>query len=127
MGMRSMMAVVVFCTGTAFAGGDPVADREEMIELAWKRGCFNCHEIDKTIRGPAWVDVAERYRGDDEALERLVVKVRNGGVGNWGDDPMTANRRVPEEDIRTLVGWLLSLEKESDKEVAKDAEEPRKD
>ncbi|MFP3468380.1 c-type cytochrome, partial [Leifsonia sp. SIMBA_070] len=75
-----------------------------MIDLAWDSGCFNCHDVDKTLRGPAWRDVAERYPDDDETFERLVNKVRQGGSGNWGDERMTANTRVPMEDIRTLVG-----------------------
>lgn len=91
------------------ATGDPQALQEQMVELAWKRGCFNCHDLETTIRGPAWQDVGARYRDDPEALERLVLVVRNGGGGNWGDDYMTANRRVPEEDIRQLVGWILTL------------------
>lgn len=83
-----------------------------MIELAWDSGCFNCHDVGRGLRGPAWLDVAERYRDDDEAFERLVITVRDGGSGNWGDERMSPNRRVPEEDIRALVAWILDLERE---------------
>ncbi len=93
------------------AAGFAQADDEAMIDLAWDSGCFNCHDLDKTLRGPAWRDVAKRYHDADEAVfERLVAKVRDGGRGNWGDEAMSANRRVPEEDIRTLVDWILRLE-----------------
>lgn len=96
-------------TGAAFAEMSHEADDEAMIDLAWDSGCFNCHDLDDTLRGPAWRDVAERYRDDDEALARLVVTVRDGGSGNWGEERMTPNRRVAEEDIERLVSWLLSL------------------
>ncbi|MDR5892711.1 hypothetical protein QC820_07760, partial [Halomonas mongoliensis] len=43
------------------------------------------------------------------ALAHLVVTVRDGGSGNWGEERMTPNRRVAEEDIERLVSWLLSL------------------
>lgn len=86
------------------------ASDEAMIDLAFNSGCFNCHDVDQTLRGPAWREVAKRYRGDAGAFERLVVKVRNGGGGVWGNDSMSANKRVPMEDIRTLVRWLLTLE-----------------
>lgn len=112
MKLRLILVAAAIGLSGAHASADADLEREEMVELAWKRGCFNCHEIDTTIRGPAWIDVAERYRDDDTALERLVVKVRDGGSGNWGDDYMSPNRRVPEEDIRKLVGWLLALDKE---------------
>jgi len=88
---------------------EPDSRQQEMVDLAWKRGCFNCHDLDTTLRGPAWRDVGERYQDDSEALERLIPIVRNGGGGNWGDEFMTANRRVPEEDIRQLVEWILTL------------------
>jgi cytochrome c len=91
------------------ADGSP-PDDEAMIELAWESGCFNCHDVDERVRGPAWRAVARRYRDDPEAFERLVATVISGGSGNWGDDAMTANRRVPEADVRTLVQWLLALE-----------------
>jgi len=93
------------------ADGSP-PDDEAMIELAWDSGCFTCHDVDERVRGPAWRDVARRYRDDPEAFERLVATVIAGGGGNWGDDAMTANRRVPEADVRTLVEWLLALELE---------------
>lgn len=86
------------------------SDEVAMLALAEKSRCLNCHEVRETIRGPAWIDVAERYRGRADAREMLVLKVRNGGSGAWGDDYMSPNRRVAEEDVRTLVEWILKLE-----------------
>jgi cytochrome c len=104
-----LAAAVMLPAGNACAEEDSAGD-EAMLELAWDSGCFNCHDVHERIRGPAWVEVARRYRGDDDAFERLVETVISGGSGNWGDDTMSPNRRVPEEDIRTLVEWLLALE-----------------
>ena len=101
-----MLILSLFATATLAADEDYAV----MVELAWKRGCFNCHDVDQTVRGPAWRDVAARYRDDETAFERLIVTVRDGGRGNWGDDFMSPNRRVPEEDIKRLVAWLLTLE-----------------
>jgi cytochrome c len=80
-----------------------------MLELAWSSGCFNCHDLDQTVRGPAWRDVAARYRGDTQAFDILRQRVRDGSGGNWGDDRMSPNRRVAVEDIDRLVRWLLTL------------------
>lgn len=103
-----ILALVV--TGGPPHANDEPADDEAIIELAWDSGCFNCHDVHERIRGPAWIEVAQRYRDDGDALERLVNTVIEGGSGNWGDDVMSPNRRVPEEDVRTLVAWLLALE-----------------
>lgn len=64
---------------------------QAMIDLVWKSRCFNGHDVQEKIRGPAWVEVARCYRGDDTAFERLVVTVREGSSGNWGDDRMSPN------------------------------------
>ncbi|WLI73670.1 c-type cytochrome [Halomonas alkalicola] len=101
---------VLMLSGAAFAEKND----EAMIDLAWESGCFNCHDLDKPLLGPAWRDVAERYRDDDEALSRLVVTVRDGGSGNWGEERMTPNRRAAEEEIERLVSWLLSLDARED-------------
>ncbi|MDR5894245.1 hypothetical protein QC820_15760 [Halomonas mongoliensis] len=58
--------------GAALAETSHEADDEAMIDLAWDSGCFNCHDLDNTLRGPAWRDVAERYRDDDEALAQVL-------------------------------------------------------
>ncbi|MBE0487923.1 MAG: c-type cytochrome [Halomonas sp.] len=101
------LLVALLASGQAQA--DAVEEDEAMIDLAWDSGCFNCHDLNKTLRGPAWRDVAERYRDDGEALDRLVATVREGGSGNWGEERMTPNRRVAEEDIERLVSWILAL------------------
>ncbi|WP_416136972.1 c-type cytochrome [Halomonas sp. HK25] len=106
-GFAACLLMATLAAGMAQASG--ATEDEAMIDLAWDSGCFNCHDLDDTLRGPAWRDVAERYRDDDEALARLVVTVREGGSGNWGEERMTPNRRVAEEDIERLVSWLLSL------------------
>ena len=89
-----------------------VAENETpALELAQKYHCFTCHAIDQKITGPAWRDVAAKYRGDASAEERLVKKVSTGGKGVWGNEmamPPFAPY-VGEKDIRALVKYILSL------------------
>jgi len=80
-----------------------------MLELADKSRCLTCHDVDETVRGPAWRDVAKRYRGKPEVEEVLVAKVYEGGGGVWGNDYMSANKRAGIDNIRILVRWILSL------------------
>ena len=108
---HALLILLLAFSGAVFAkGNDTVYSYEAMIELAEKSRCFNCHDVHDEVRGPPWVKVAERYRGDDSAFERLVTTVKEGGSGNWGDDRMSPNRRVSDENIRILVRWLLTLE-----------------
>lgn len=79
-------------------------------DLAQKSGCFTCHTIEKKLVGPAWIDVAAKYRGQKDAEVRLVGKVAKGGGGVWGAVPMPPNSpRVSEADIKVLVHFILSL------------------
>jgi cytochrome c len=78
-------------------------------ELAKKSACMACHAIDKKLVGPAYKEVAEKYRGDKGAEAKLIEKVKNGGSGVWGQVPMPANSNVKDQDIKTLVKWVLSL------------------
>jgi len=82
---------------------------QEMLDLAERSRCLTCHDVEEKVRGPAWRDVAKRYRGDAGAEARLLVKVREGGTGVWGEDFMSPNKRVSEENLQALVRWILSL------------------
>ncbi len=79
-------------------------------ELAQKQGCLACHGVDKKILGPAYKDVAAKYKGNKEAEAKLIEKVKKGGSGVWGPMPMPANSpRVSDADITTLVKWILAM------------------
>jgi cytochrome c len=78
-------------------------------ELAKQKNCFACHAVDKKLVGPAYKDVAKKYENDKDALPRLAKKVREGGVGVWGQIPMPANTQVNEAESLQLVKWVLSL------------------
>jgi cytochrome c len=78
--------------------------------LAQKSGCLACHSVDKKIIGPAYKEIAAKYKSDKTAEARLIDKVKKGGSGVWGPMPMPANSpQVKDADIKTLVQWVLSL------------------
>jgi cytochrome c len=77
-------------------------------ELAKKHACFACHTLDKKMVGPAYKDVAAKYRADKDAPAKLAAKVKNGSQGVWGTIPMPPNAAVPDADINALVKWILS-------------------
>lgn len=101
--MKSL-AVVLGVAACALASG---AYAQE--DLAKKYNCFACHAVDKKVVGPAYKDVAAKYRGDKTAPAKLFEKVKKGGAGVWGPVPMPPNAAVPDADIKKLVDWILSL------------------
>jgi len=74
-----------------------------------KDGCAACHSVDKAVVGPAYRQVAAKYRGDKTAAGKLEHKVKTGGSGVWGPVPMPPNSAVPDADIKALVSWILTL------------------
>jgi cytochrome c len=78
-------------------------------ELAKKHACTACHAIDKKLVGPAYKDVAAKYKGQKDAEAKLAEKVKKGGSGVWGQVPMPPNAAVKDEDVKTLVKWILAI------------------
>ena len=79
------------------------------IALGKKRNCFACHLIDKKVVGPAWKDVASKYRGDAGAQARMEAKIGKGGGGAWGSMAMPAQPQVTAEDRAILARFILNL------------------
>jgi cytochrome c len=103
--MKKMTAVALVAA-TLLAGVSVTANANEA--LAKKNGCLACHAVDHKVVGPAYKDVAAKYKGQDVEA-KLVEKVKKGGAGAWGSVPMPANAKVSDADLHTLVKWILSL------------------
>lgn len=105
--MKSIVISMIAAAGLMVAGS---ASAAEMNPLAKKHNCTSCHTVDKKLVGPAYADVAKKYKGQADAEAKLVAKVSKGGSGVWGPMPMPPNApKVPEADIKELVKWVLSL------------------
>ena len=92
-------------------GANAALDNKAAEELMKKDGCAACHAIDKKVVGPAYQDVATKYKGDASAPAKLADKVKKGGVGVWGQIPMPPNAQASDADIKNLVEWILTLKK----------------
>ena len=77
-----------------------------------KARCVACHAIDVKRVGPAYKDVAAKYRGDSSAPGKLFDKVRAGGSGNWGEIPMMAHPvdKISDDDLKAAIKWILALD-----------------
>ena len=96
--------LVLAALGITVASGPVFASPE----LAKQKNCLACHAADKKLVGPSYKDVAAKYKGDKDAFAKLAKKIREGGVGVWGQVPMPANPQVNEQEAMTLAKWVLS-------------------
>ena len=132
--MKSQSVVIFLALAVASQSrGGALLTQEDAKKLMQKSGCMSCHAIDKTVIGPAYKDVAKRYKKPDKAtldylkgqkvVDYLQAKVRMGtkpGINkNWIKSPegkpygmMTPNpvNRIPDDQLVSLINYILSLE-----------------
>jgi cytochrome c len=89
---------------TLMAASSPVL---ASADLAAKKNCMACHAVDKKLVGPAYKDVAAKYKAQKDAVAMLATKIQKGSVGVWGQVPMPANPVTPDE-AKQLATWVLS-------------------
>ena len=107
--MKQFVWALLAAAGLFGAAGAHAADAKASEELLKKNACTACHSIDKKMVGPAYKEEAAKYRGHKDAEEKLTEKVKKGGKGVWGEVPMPPNAAVKDEDIKTMVQYVLSL------------------
>jgi cytochrome c len=105
MRFRIMLLVTAGAIGLAGAG---MAAADDQLKLATDKGCTACHNVDKKVIGPAYKEVAKKYKGDAKAADVLAAKVIKGGSGVWGPIPMPPNK-VTDDEAKKLVAWILAL------------------
>lgn len=98
---RVLLALVAAVSVTAPAMADQA--------LATSKNCMACHALDRKLVGPAYKDVAAKYKADKSAADKLAAKVMKGGAGVWGPVPMPANPQVSDAEAHKLVAWILSI------------------
>lgn len=96
---RSAGLLLVLLAGSGPVLADPA--------LARKHGCLGCHAVSTALVGPAYQQVAEKYRGDPDAQAALAQRIREGGSGTWGDIAMPPQPQVSAADAKRLATWIL--------------------
>lgn len=76
--------------------------------LLTSNACLGCHSIDKKIVGPAYHDVAVKYKNDAEALAKIETSIRQGGTGKWGQIPMPAYPGLSAEQVQAMGKFILA-------------------
>ncbi len=81
------------------------------LDLVKSNDCLTCHTEKQKIVGPTYHDVAQKYAGADDAqIDQLAKKIIDGGVGVWGEVPMTPHPTVSMEDARQMVKYVLLVQ-----------------
>lgn len=94
------------------AGGVAAAEQSgpRGLQLMRKSDCFNCHAVNQKRVGPPYLDVANKYRGQEGALEASVQRVMKGSTGVWGKVPMVPHLHHTPDEVREMVSWVFGLQ-----------------
>jgi cytochrome c len=98
------MGLITFSATHALAE----VDAAKAQAIASKNMCLSCHAVDHKVVGPAYRDIAEKYKGDADAMAKLTKKVKNGGSGVWGATPMPPNAAISDPDLKLVITWILA-------------------
>lgn len=102
--MKTMKAAALAASLALLAATPAVADEA----LAKAKGCTACHAVKTKLVGPAYADVAKKYKSDKDAPDKLVTSILKGSSGKFGPVPMPPNK-VTEDEAKKLAAWVLSL------------------
>ena len=81
----------------------------QAVELAAKFGCLACHNTQSKIIGPAYREIAAKYKSDPDAMAKINQQIHKGGSGKWGPVIMPPFPQVTAEESKTLAKWILGL------------------
>jgi cytochrome c len=99
--------VISASLGLALSSGAALAaDAQQLLK---DKACLSCHQLDKKLVGPAYKDVAAKYKTRKDAEAYLVKKILGGSTGVWGPIPMPPNGTVNEAEAKTLAKFVLTV------------------
>ena len=76
--------------------------------LLQNNGCLSCHAKAEKVVGPSYLSIAEKYKGDKDAVASLVQSIQNGSKGKWGRVPMPPHSSISQDDLKALARHVLA-------------------
>jgi len=102
--MKYVIAVGIYCLSLS---ANAAVDAEKAKGIAGKSACMSCHGLNNKIVGPGFNEIANKYKGNKNAVPTLAKKIKVGGSGVWGSTPMPPNN-LTDADAKLLVEWILA-------------------
>lgn len=101
-----------FASGLYVLSANAAVDADAAQALARQENCFKCHSVDKKKDGPAYREVAAKYKGKPDAEARLITHITSGEKAKFPDGHEEEHKIIKTKDmdkIKNLVNWILSL------------------
>jgi cytochrome c len=105
-----LMDARVFVAAKWSKGDGKDAVDEPGLALMKQSDCFNCHAVETKVVGPAFLEVANKYRGQAGALDASVQRVIRGSSRVWSEVPMLPHEAFTTDQVQLMVRWVFGLE-----------------
>jgi len=109
--MKLLLTIAAACGLMTASLANAAVDADAAQALLKKSDCFKCHSIDKKKDGPAFKDVAKKYKGKADAEDKLVKHITTKPMIEI-DGKKEEHKAVKTSDpaeIKNAVQWILSL------------------
>jgi cytochrome c len=106
------MTAIALAAALAASPLASAADADAAQALARQNNCFRCHSVDKAKDGPAWKEVAAKYKGKADAEQRLMTHLTTGEKAKFPDGHEEEHKIIKSPDpakTKNLIEWILSL------------------
>lgn len=103
---------ISLAAGLYLVSANAAVDAEAAQALARQENCFKCHSVDKKKDGPAYRDVAAKFRDKPDAEARLITHLTTGEKAKFPDGHEEEHKIIKTKDmdkIKNLVNWILPL------------------
>ena len=109
--MKLLLTIAAACGLMTASLANAAVDADAAQALMKKSDCFKCHAVDKKKDGPAFKEVAKKYKGKADAEDKLVKHITTKPmieVDGKKEEHKAVKTSDPAE-IKNAVQWILSL------------------
>jgi len=99
------------CAALALPLAAQAADDGAAEATARQNNCFKCHSLTKKKDGPAFTEVAAKYKGKADAEARITTHLTTGEKAKFPDGHEEEHKIIKVKDqaeLKNLIAWLLS-------------------
>ena len=107
--MKSIVIAAVAAVAIGAAGSASASEAQ-----AKSAGCMTCHDVSAKKMGPAFKEVAAKYKGKADGEEKIMHQITSGEKVKLDDGSEEEHKIIKTQDkgeISNLIAWILSLAK----------------
>jgi cytochrome c len=106
--MKSIISCTIITFSLTIAGSAFAADMPPFA----KAKCGVCHTVEKKLVGPSYNDISAKYKGNPDAVNKIVASVTKGGDFGWKLGKMPPKGAgANDAEIKTMAEYIVSLAK----------------